>query len=45
MERNVALVGTPIDEELLADVLAVLAPVHNQFWPNGRPENGDPVGA
>ncbi len=45
MERNVALVGTPIDEQLLADVLAVLAPVHNQFWPNGRPENGDPVGA
>ncbi len=29
----------PLDEELLEDVLAVLAPTHNLTWPQGRPEN------
>lgn len=37
--RNVAWVDEPLDEALLADVLAVLAPVHNLTWPSGRPEN------
>ncbi len=37
--RNVAWADQPLDEELLTDVLAVLAPVHNLTWPSGRPEN------
>lgn len=31
----------PIDESLLADVLAILKPIHNWFYTEGRPENND----
>jgi aryl-alcohol dehydrogenase-like predicted oxidoreductase len=33
----------PIDEELLSEVLAILRPVHNWFYIEGRPENNDPL--
>jgi L-galactose dehydrogenase len=32
----------PIDEKLLAEVLAILKPIHNWFYIEGRPENNDP---
>ena len=37
--QNIREVEEPIDEELLADVQSVLAPIHNVTWPSGRPEN------
>jgi len=37
--QNVSWLDRPIDEELLAEVQAILAPVHNLSWPSGRPEN------
>lgn len=39
IEKNVRWAETPLDRELLDEVLAILAPVHNQTWPSGRPEN------
>ena len=33
----------PIDETLLAEVLAILAPIHDWFYVEGRPENNDPI--
>ncbi|MEM9586323.1 MAG: aldo/keto reductase [Planctomycetota bacterium] len=35
----------PIDETLLSEVQAILAPIHNWFYIEGRPENNDPVAA
>lgn len=32
----------PMDESLLAEVQAILAPIHNWFYIEGRPENNDP---
>lgn len=32
---------TPIDETLLAETLAILEPIHNWFYIEGRPENND----
>ncbi len=32
----------PIDQTLLAEVQAILRPIHNWFYSEGRPENGDP---
>jgi len=32
----------PIDHQLLDEVLAILAPIHNWFYIEGRPENNDP---
>ena len=37
--RNVKWASEPMDEELLATVRGILAPVHNQTWSSGRPEN------
>lgn len=31
----------PLDEELLAEVLEILKPIHNWFYIEGRPENND----
>jgi len=31
----------PLDEELLAEVQKILAPIHNWFYIEGRPENND----
>ncbi len=32
----------PIDEELLAEVLTILEPIHDWHYTEGRPENNDP---
>ena len=37
--ENIADAETPLDEQLLGEVRAILAPVHNLTWPSGRPEN------
>jgi len=39
IEENVRWAETPIDQELLDDVLRILAPVHNETWPSGRAQN------
>ena len=39
LEENLACVGRSPDPQLLQDVLAILQPVHNQTWQNGKPEN------
>jgi L-galactose dehydrogenase len=33
----------PIDQTLLAEVLAILKPIHNWFYIEGKPENNDPL--
>jgi L-galactose dehydrogenase len=40
--RNVAWALGPLDEDLLAEVERVLAPVRDHTWPSGRPENSGP---
>ena len=41
-----AWAAEPIDEQLLAETLAILQPIHNWFHIEGRPENNDePAGA
>ena len=37
--QNIADAEAPLDHALLAEVLAILAPVHNLTWSSGRPEN------
>ena len=37
--QNIREAEEPIDEELLAAVQTILAPIHNVTWPSGRPEN------
>lgn len=37
--QNIADAEAPLDEQLLAEVRAILAPVHNLTWTSGRPEN------
>ncbi len=39
IEESVRWAETPIDSDLLTEVLRILAPVHNVTWPSGRPEN------
>jgi aryl-alcohol dehydrogenase-like predicted oxidoreductase len=33
---------TPVDQDLLSQVLAILRPIHNWYYTEGRPENNDP---
>jgi L-galactose dehydrogenase len=33
---------SPLDRQLLDEVLAILRPIHNWFYVEGRPENNDP---
>ncbi len=42
IRRDVAWLSEPIDAGLLGEVEAVLAPVRDVGWLNGRPENQDP---
>jgi len=35
----------PLDGQLVAEVQTILAPIHNWFYIEGRPENNDPVQA
>ncbi|HXW01056.1 MAG TPA: aldo/keto reductase [Anaerolineae bacterium] len=37
--KNVEWLERPLDQALLAQVQAILAPIKNQTWPSGRPEN------
>ncbi|WP_276357367.1 aldo/keto reductase [Cohnella caldifontis] len=39
--RNAQWTEEPLDEDLLANVLGILAPIHNMSWPSGRPEYHD----
>lgn len=39
VRENARAAETPLDADLLAEVQAILAPVRNQTWPSGRPEN------
>ena len=39
VRRNIAWVDQPPDDRLLAQVRALIAPVHGYAWPSGRPEN------
>jgi L-galactose dehydrogenase len=41
IEKNIKWLESPLDQELLAEVLAILKPVHNQTWPSGRLENNE----
>jgi L-galactose dehydrogenase len=41
VEKNLSALCLPIDESLLEEVRAILAPVCNTVWPSGRPENRD----
>ncbi|MEO2204483.1 aldo/keto reductase [Paenibacillus pabuli] len=43
IRHNAAWVDEPLDEELLAEVLRILAPVHNVTWASGRPEYNEPL--
>lgn len=43
LKKNAAWIAEPLDEELLAEVQEILAPVQNTTWPTGRPENADPA--
>ena len=42
VERNLAVLGKPLDEELLAEVQKLVAPVANVCWEEGIAENFDP---
>jgi L-galactose dehydrogenase len=44
LRKNAAWIAEPLDEELLAEVRQLLAPVHNTTWHTGRPENADAPG-
>ncbi|GAB4456370.1 MAG: aldo/keto reductase [Anaerolineae bacterium] len=37
--KNVEWLETPLDQALLTQVQAILAPIKNRTWPSGRPEN------
>lgn len=39
VERNIRTIEEPLDQDLLAEVQAILAPVRDLSWPSGRPEN------
>jgi L-galactose dehydrogenase len=39
VRANVQWLDEPMDEALLQEVQAILAPIHNKTWPTGRPEN------
>jgi L-galactose dehydrogenase len=41
IEKNIKWLESPLDQALLAEVLAILEPVHNKSWPSGRPENNE----
>ncbi|CAI6077166.1 aldo/keto reductase [Cohnella sp. JJ-181] len=42
--KNAAWTDEPIDERLLAEVLAILAPVHGRTWASGRAEYNEEIG-
>jgi aryl-alcohol dehydrogenase-like predicted oxidoreductase len=42
VRKWVAWADTPIDGQLLKEVLDILRPIHNWVYTEGRPENNDP---
>ncbi|MDG0813316.1 aldo/keto reductase [Cohnella rhizosphaerae] len=44
IQKNAAWTEEPIDEGLLAEVLAILQPVHNRTWVSGREEYNAGIG-
>ena len=40
---NIAFVNAPMDENLLAEVLEILAPIHNHNFTRGLPQHRDPL--
>ena len=42
MDSNVKAVGVTPDPRLLAEVRAMIRPVADVIWMEGRPENDDP---
>lgn len=42
VDMNVSAVGVDPDPDLLAEVLAMIKPIANTSWKEGRPENYDP---
>ena len=39
LKENVEWIESDVDEQLLAEVGAILAPVRDKTWPRGLPEN------
>ena len=39
LESSLALLDSPVDKELLEEVLEMMRPVANMSWPSGRPEH------
>jgi aryl-alcohol dehydrogenase-like predicted oxidoreductase len=39
MQHNIQWANEPLDRSLLAEVMKILEPIHNQTWLSGRPEN------
>lgn len=42
VDRNLKVIGDPLDAGVLADIMDILAPVKNLFWEEGISENFDP---
>jgi len=43
IRKNVEYAESPVDYELMAEVLRMLRPIHNHNFTRGRPENHDPI--
>jgi L-galactose dehydrogenase len=43
IRQNIACLERPIDQELLAEVLAILAPIRNHVFTRGLPQHRDPM--
>lgn len=43
IRNNIAFVNEPMDEQLLAEVLEILKPIHNHNFTRGLPEHRDPI--
>lgn len=41
VRKNLHALTTPVDEEMMNQVSAILAPVYNNTWPSGRQNNQD----
>ncbi|HKB91137.1 MAG TPA: aldo/keto reductase, partial [Opitutaceae bacterium] len=39
IQKNVEWMSAPVDQKLLAQVQAILAPIHDVTWPSGHPKN------
>ena len=39
--KSAAWISEPIDDRLLSEVKEILAPIRDDTWPSGRPENND----